>query len=691
MANRLIQAKSPYLLQHAHNPVDWYPWGDEAFTAARERDVPIFLSIGYATCHWCHVMERESFEDDEVAELMNAAFVNIKVDREERPDIDALYMTVAQMLVGRAGWPLTIVMLPDRRPFYAATYIPKGSRYGVVGMLDLIPKIQMLWAEGRDRAVQSAGRIASELERLETEHQEAAQLGPSTSAEAFRALSASHDRQHGGFGRAPKFPTPHQLLFLLRHWRRSGDSVAWDIVERTLSAMRRGGIFDHVGFGFHRYSTDAEWLVPHFEKMLYDQSLLMLAYAEAAAASGREEFARVAREVVTYVLRDLTSDDGAFFSAEDADSEGVEGKFYVWTVAEVEAVLGHADAAFATRAWGLKPEGNFHDEATGEMTGANILHHPGDVDQLERGVDLSGEDGHARLESLRRKLLDVRRERIRPLLDDKVLTDWNGLMIAALARTGSLIRDPECIAAAQQAERWVWRHMWRDEHLLHRYRDGDADIDAMLDDYAFLAWGEVELYQATLDAEHLARAIQLTDKMLKRFWDGERGGLYLSPADRTDLLVRQRDVYDGALPSGNSVAFYNLARLFRLTGNAAYDQRAAQLADAFSRAVAGQPAAHTFFLSALDLAAGGARELVVVGPRHSPETGGLLDVARERYDPNLVLVHYDPLHPVPIATLAPYVRSLAGEDDRPTAYLCHEFQCERPVRSPEELRALLHT
>jgi hypothetical protein len=678
MANRLMHEKSPYLLQHAQNPVDWYPWGDEAFAAARELDRPIFLSIGYATCHWCHVMEHESFEDDEVARLMNDAFVNIKVDREERPDIDGIYMTVAQLTTGQGGWPLTILMTPERIPFMAATYIPRENRHGRVGMINLIPRIQQAWAERRSALLESATSIQQHLESMAAADFGGRALGTDVLRQGFSELSASFDRQHGGFGSAPKFPTPHRLLFLLRYWRRTEVDMALEMVDRTLDSLRAGGVFDQVGFGFHRYSTDREWLLPHFEKMLYDQAMLMLAYTESFEANPDPARERVVREIAEYVLRDLTSPEGAFFSAEDADSEGEEGKFYVWSLDEVRAVLGEEAASHAASAWGLTPEGNYRDEASGRTTGLNIPH----LKSLQEADDL--------LEKARRSLFEHRTMRERPLLDDKVLTDWNGLMIAALARAGRVLSDASLVAAARRSAAFIHETMESGGDLLHRYRDGEAALQANLDDYAFLAWGEIELYQATLEPQHLARAIQLTDAMVDRFLDADRGGFFFSAAGKADLIVRQREVYDGAVPSGNSVALYNLARLARLTGRPDYEKLVSDTASAFSRQVASQPAAFTFFLTAMDMAIGPSQELVIVGDPDADDTRSLLAVAREDYHPNLVVLLRPPGHAgKTIAELAPFTEGFDLLDGQAAAHLCSGFACERPVSEPDALRDLI--
>jgi uncharacterized protein YyaL (SSP411 family) len=673
-----MHEKSPYLLQHAQNPVDWYPWGDEAFAVARELDRPIFLSIGYATCHWCHVMEHESFEDEEVARLMNEAFVNIKVDREERPDVDGIYMTVAQLTTGQGGWPLTILMTPERIPFLAATYIPRDDRHGRVGMVNLIPRIQQAWAERRSALLDSAASIQQHLESMAAADFGGRTLGTDVLREGFSELSASFDRQHGGFGSAPKFPTPHRLLFLLRYWRRTGVDMALEMVDQTLDSLRAGGVFDQVGFGFHRYSTDREWLLPHFEKMLYDQAMLMLAYTEFFKASPDPARERVVREIAEYVLRDLTSPEGAFFSAEDADSEGEEGKFYVWSLDEVRAVLDEEDASRAEAAWGLKSEGNYRDEASGRTTGLNIPH----LRSLREADGL--------LEKARRTLFEHRTTRERPLLDDKILTDWNGLMIAALARAGRVLSDASLVTAARRSAAFIHETMGSGGELLHRYRDGEAALQANLDDYAFLAWGEIELYQATLEPQHLDRAIQLTDAMVDRFLDADRGGFFFSAAGKADLIVRQREVYDGAVPSGNSVALYNLARLARLTGRPDYERLVSDTASAFSRQVASQPEAFTFFLSAMDMAIGPSQELVIVGNPDADDTRSLLAVAREDYHPNLVVLLRPPGDAgKTIAELAPFTESFDLLDGQAAAYLCSGFACERPVSEPDALRDLI--
>ena len=690
--NRLADEKSPYLLQHAGNPVDWYPWGEEAFEAAHELDRPIFLSIGYATCHWCHVMERESFEDEQVARLMNETFVNVKVDREERPDIDGIYMAVAQMATGQGGWPLTVVMTPDRLPFFSGTYFPRESRFGRPGMVDLVPRIGQLWKTRRRDLLESAASIQRQLQKLGAIPPAETSPGPETLARGFDELAREFDPTHGGFGRAPKFPTPHRLMFLLRYWRRTGNEEALQIVERTLDAMRDGGVFDQLGFGFHRYSTDRAWLLPHFEKMLYDQALLCLAYVEAHQATGQPRHAQVAEHVLEYVVRDLVDPSGGFHSAEDADSEGEEGRFYLWSDDEFRAVVGPENSDLAAAAWGVLPRGNFTDEATGERPGTNILHRPRPPAVRADEAGPGGSEREVRLNEARLRLFDRRERRVRPSRDDKVLTDWNGLMIAALARASTALAGRRFLEAGERAADFLWRTMWKDGRLLHRYRDGDADIDGNLDDYAFLAWAEIELHQATLEPEHLRRAKLLTDVMLERFREPGSPGLYFTPEDRSDLIVRRKEVYDGAVPSGNSVALNNLLRLARLTADPAYEQAASEIAIAFAPLVEAHPSAYSWYLSGLEFAVDGGRELVIEGDPSSDAFQSMLAAARAGFRPHLVtLVRAAGTATAGLEEVAPFTAAFRGKPGADaTAWLCRGQVCERPVTTVEELEALLN-
>ena len=681
--NRLIDEPSPYLRQHAHNPVDWFPWGDEALRRAEQEDKPLFVSIGYSTCHWCHVMAHESFEDPDVARLMNEAFVNVKVDREERPDIDGVYMTVCQLLTGHGGWPLNVILTPEKRPFFAATYIPKDARFGRKGMLQLVPRVQELWREGREDVLQSAERVTEALAQTTVERGVQDELTEAHLRAAYEDLRDRYDPDHGGIGSAPKFPSPHHLMFLLRYWHRTGEDKARQMVEATLEAMRLGGIHDHVGFGFHRYSTDRQWHLPHFEKMLYDQATLALAYLEGHQATERADFAQTARDVFTYVLRDLRAPEGAFYSAEDADSEGEEGRFYVWTEVEIRDVLDDDEAAFVIDAFGVHPEGNYREEATGEETGRNVLHRQRDLSDSERKL----------WDRAREKLYAAREKRVRPHLDDKILTDWNGLMIAALARGGAVLDEPTYTEAAERAAGFLLETMRHpDGRLIHRYRDGDAGVDGFLDDYAFLVWGLIELYEATFDPPYLQHALELTDAMLARFADNERGGCYFTPADADNVLVRRKTFEDGAMPSGNSVAMANLLRLSRLTGRTDFEAPADRLSRAASTSVNQVPIGFTHLLSGLDFALGPSQEVVVVGDRTASPTQEAIRTLRRGFRPKTVVLLKAPdAGDSSIAQIAPFTRDMESRDGRTTLHVCRGHQCERPTTDLSEMRALLRS
>jgi len=665
--NRLAGEKSPYLLQHAGNPVDWYPWGDEAFAAAVEQDRPIFLSIGYSSCHWCHVMERESFEDETVARLLNEHFISIKVDREERPDIDNIYMKVCQAMTGAGGWPMTIFMTPGGKPFFAGTYFPRNSRYGRPGMVELVPHMAALWKNDRARLEAIGDNAAAALESYAFTGDER-ELSEKTLADAYSRLEASYDEAHGGFGAAPKFPTPHQLSLLLRYWKRTGEERALEIVETTLGRMYGGGIYDHVGKGFHRYSTDRIWLVPHFEKMLYDQAMISLACLEAFQATGNGFYGSVAEEIFDYVLRDMSSPEGGFYSAEDADSEGGEGTFYLWTKREIVDALGEEDGEAFCGRYGVTDGGNFE--------GKNILH-------------VSGEAGGAgeSLDAMRKRLLDIRSLRQRPMLDDKVLADWNGLMIAALARGAKVTGRTVYAGAAARAARFILGGIRTPEgRLLHRYRDGQPAIPGYLDDYAFMIWGLIELYEATFEAKWLSEALELTDAMRDLFGDGEKGGFFFTGADAERLIVRTKEMYDGAVPSGNSVAALCMLRLARMTGRADLESAAEALLSEFSGTISGSPAAYTQALIALDFALGPGSEFVIAGEPGDVETQSMIRLLAGRFMPGTVTM----LRPAgedagDIISLAPMLEGMTAVDGKPAVYICRDFRCEAPAAGIAEL------
>jgi len=679
--NRLISQKSPYLLQHAENPVDWYPWSEEAFEKAKKENKPVFLSIGYSTCHWCHVMAHESFEDPEVAKLMNETFVSVKVDREERPDIDSVYMTVCQMMTGSGGWPLTIIMTPNKEPFFAATYIPKETRFGRVGMLTLIPSIKELWSTRQAEVLSSASQITASL-RKTTPEAPGEGLNDPLLHLAYEQLLERFDEHHGGFGSAPKFPTPHNLLFLLRYWKRTGNEKALNMGEKTLQSMRRGGIYDHVGFGFHRYSTDSRWLVPHFEKMLYDQALLAIAYIEAYQATKKAEYAKTAHEIFTYVMRDMTSPEGVFYSAEDADSEGEEGKLYLWTNDEIQKVLSRGRTDLAVRLFNITADGNFTDEVASRKTGRNILHLTKSIDELASDLSMSVPDLRARIEEIREELFAYREKRIHPHKDDKILTDWNGLMIAALAKGAQVFDEARYASAARRAADFILKNVRTSEgRLLHRYRNGEAALTAHIDDYAFLIYGLLELYEATFEVYYLETALGLNEDLIRHFWDHENGGFYFTADDGERLLVRQKEIYDGAVPSGNSVAMFNLLRLGRITASADFEEKAARIGRAFYGNVSQLPSAYTQLIAAADFAIGPSYEVVIAGDLQADDTRQMLDAIRGIFVPNkIVILHPTDQTPPSIDDIVPFIKDHSSIDGKATAYVCLDYNCQLPTK-----------
>jgi uncharacterized protein YyaL (SSP411 family) len=694
-SNRLIKEVSPYLLQHAGNPVDWYPWGPEAFEKAREENKPIFLSIGYSTCHWCHVMAHESFEDQAVASLMNDVFVSIKVDREERPDIDAIYMTVCQMMSGSGGWPLNIIMTPDKEAFFAATYIPKESRLGRTGLLELTPRIKDLWTTRQGELLASAAEITAALQQagLDARGEE---LDESMLHLVFAQLVEHFDEQHGGFGFAPKFPTPHNYIFLLHYWKRTGNEKALQMVEKTLQEMQHGGIYDPVGFGFHRYSTDSQWRVPHFEKMLYDQAMLAMVYTGAYQATGKERYAQTARDIFTYVLRDMTAPEGGFYSAEDADSEGQEGKFYLWTQEEIRQILDNEEADLILKVYDIQPDGNYTEEATREKTGANILYRRQSLEELSSDLKLSEQELQKRLETIRQKLFAHREKRAHPQKDDKVLADWNGLMIAALAKGAQAFDEPEYAEAARHAADFILAKMRSpDGRLLHRFRNREAALLSYVDDYAFLIWGLLELYEATFEVRYLETALDLNKDLLEHFWDYDEGGLYSTPDDGEKLLFRQKKIYDDAVPSGNSVAMRNLLRLGRMTANHELEERAARIGSAFSLRIRELPAAHTQLMVAVDFGVGPSCEVVIAGNSRAEDTSSMLKALRTPFIPNkVVLLNPSEQESPEIHQLAEFTQQQLSIDGDATAYVCLDYRCTLPTtdigKMMELLNATLH-
>ncbi len=687
--NRLVNEKSPYLLQHAHNPVDWYPWGEEAFAAAKAADKPIFLSIGYSTCHWCHVMEHESFEDTSVAELMNDAFINIKVDREERPDVDDIYMTVCQLLTQRGGWPLTIIMTPDKEPFFAGTYIPKDSRFNRPGMMQLVPGVKRAWAEQREQVLKSAREITDALKKS-SGGLPPQKLNDSILDSAFQSMENRFDPEYGGFGEHPKFPTAHNLMFLLRYFQRSGDPHALAMVEKTLQEMRKGGMYDHVGFGFHRYSTDKEWLLPHFEKMLYDQAINAMAYTETYQITGNEIYKSTAEEVFAYVLRDMTDAQGGFYSAEDADSEGEEGKFYVWEYGELIDVLGEEDGALYATVFNFKEKGNFRDEATGVLHGANIPHLKDGLAVVAAANNLTLPELTEKLAPARQKLFEVREKRIHPLKDDKILTDWNGLMIAAFAKAAQAFDAPEYAGAASKAADFILENMRTKEgRLMHRYREGEIAINGYLDDYAFMIWGLLELYETNFQIKYLQSALDLNAQVLKHFWDDNDKAFFFTADDSEALLLRKKDVYDGAVPSGNSVMVLNLLRLSRITANTDFEARAAQITETFGAQVARYPDGFTMLLMGQGFGVGPSWEIVICGDPAAQDTKDMLQAIQQRFLPNKVILLKSAEDQGILEEIANYTAGMQALDDKATAYVCRDFSCELPTSNILKMLASL--
>ena len=684
--NRLAKESSPYLLQHADNPVDWYPWGNEAFKKAREEDKPVLVSIGYATCHWCHVMAHESFKDEQVAQLMNRAFVNIKVDREERPDIDNTYMLVCQMLTGSGGWPLNVFLTPDKKPFYAATYIPKVGRQGRPGMRELIPWISKLWENDREKIINSTDEIVTAFQKS-TVFNASDRWDSDILDEAYYQYEQQFDQRFGGFGTSPKFPSPHNLMFLLRYADCHQNSKALAMVEQTLTCMRMGGVFDQVGGGFHRYSTDRKWLVPHFEKMLYDQAMLLIAYTEGWQFTKNDLFKQTAEEICSYLMRKMRDQDGGFYSAEDADSEGEEGKFYVWSTEEVRKLLPMSEAELFIEAYNLVDEGNYRDEASGRKTGKNIPHLQKSFKELAQEQEMKPEKLHSTLAAIREKLLKQRQKRVHPLLDDKILTDWNGLIMAALAKAGSVFDNQDYIAKAEQCWRFIKdKLLVEDSRLKHRYRNGEVAIDGHADDYAFVIWGLIELYEATFKTEYLQYAVLLNQQLIKGFWDEESGGFYFTNESAEELLGRKKEIYDGAMPSGNSIAMMNLLRLGRMIGNTEWEQMADESLKLFTKSIEQTPTSFGAALQSVDFVEGDSREIIIAGSRDHSDA--FIHQLYNHFLPRSVVILNDPQDDL-IQDLVPYLSDFGMQNGEPTAYVCQNYTCELPTNDPHKMMRLI--
>jgi uncharacterized protein YyaL (SSP411 family) len=679
--NRLAQETSPYLLQHAHNPVDWYAWGEEALQAAREQDKPILLSIGYSACHWCHVMEHESFENEAIARLMNENFINIKVDREERPDLDQIYMNAVQMMTGQGGWPMTVFLTPEGVPFYGGTYFPPEDRHNMPGFPRVLTGVAETYRTRPDDVTKTAVSMLGELRRFGQTPEAGAAFSLETLDAAERGVSRGYDPKYGGFGSAPKFPPAMTLEFLLRQHQRTGEAKTLEMIEHTCRMMAEGGMYDQLGGGFHRYSTDARWLVPHFEKMLYDNALLSRLYLHVYQATGDEFYRRIAEETLDYVVREMTDERGGFYSTQDADSEGHEGKFFIWSPQEVAELLGADDAAAFNAYYDVTEGGNFED--------SNILHVTASLEEVAQKASISVEELRAALQRGREKLFAARELRVKPGRDEKVLTAWNGLMLASFAEASASLERADYLAIAERNASFILSEMRRDGLLLRTYKDGQAKLNAYLEDYAFYADGLTALYQASGDVRWLEEAVALTERMIEEFWDTEDGGFFYTGQSHEELIVRTKDFFDNATPSGNSVAAEVLLTLAALTGNENYQRTAVTLFRLLASYIKRYPSAFGRALGALDFYLSTPREIVIIGPREDESTRALLREVWRPFVPNKVVVQSEGADESAAQTI-PLLRERTMIDGLPTAYVCEHYTCQRPVTKPEELAAQLN-
>ncbi|WP_041355911.1 thioredoxin domain-containing protein [Melioribacter roseus] len=668
--NRLTNEKSPYLKQHSNNPVDWHPWCDEAFRIARREDKPVFLSIGYSTCHWCHVMAHESFEDEEVAELLNKNFISIKVDREERPDIDSIYMASCQLITGRGGWPLSIFLTPDGKPFYAGTYFPKYSYYGRIGFVDLLNRIIDLWNKDRNVLLRTSDEITAAINKhFESSAKEA--FDDSVVDKAFETLKLNFDPEYGGFGSAPKFPSPHNLLFLLDRNNPQAD----EMVQKTLTEMRKGGIFDQLGFGFHRYSTDGKWFLPHFEKMIYDQASLIEAYAYAFAKTGDALYADTINEIYEFIKNEMTSHEGAFYSALDADSEGEEGKFYLWTSEEIRSVAGD-DYEIAKEIFNFTDEGNHRNESNGNSTGKNILF------LRKRPDKLYEKYGRSKYDSIRINLLEARKKRIPPMRDEKILTDWNAMVISSLANAGSIIENDDMVAWAERAYQCLMKHAFVNGELYHY---PENNITGFLDDYAYLIKAALDLYRATLNEEYLFNALELNDLLSENFEDKSEGGYFFNKAGAN--TIRVKDAYDGAVPSGNSIQLSNLIELYFITGNNSYRLSAENSIKTFSSGLNKSSIGYTYFLRGIKkLYSKDTSLLLIAGKKTGREF-----LSRLRKNTDLYYLHVAEDNVERLIKRAPWIEIYKLDSEKTVYYLCRDFTCGIPTEKQEEILSALTT
>lgn len=695
--NRLINEKSPYLLQHAFNPVDWYPWGEEAFARARNEDKPIFLSIGYSTCHWCHVMEEESFENEAIAAFLNQHFVCIKVDREERPDVDRVYMTALQSMGQNGGWPMSMFLTPDLKPFFGGTYFPPESRYGRVGFADLLKRLHELWINEREKVLDAAHGVITYLQQLSTVTSPQ-KLSPNVLDECFEQFSKMYDPTHGGFGGAPKFPRPVVFHFLLRCHRRTGSPEARAMLEKTLTAMATGGMYDHIGGGFHRYAVDAQWRIPHFEKMLYDQAQLIVSYIGAYQLTWKEAYGRIARDVAEYVLRELRDPRGGFYSAEDADSprpelpnEKGEGAFYVWTMKEIREVLEKDLADIFCFRYGVEEQGNVPVDPQLEFSGRNILYIARSIAETANAFNKTEQEVDRLLDTARKRLFEARLRRPKPQLDDKILAGWNGLMISALACAYQMFNDRRYLSAAQAAAMFLLQHMHNPAtgKLYRRYREGEARFDAHLDDYAFVVAALLDLYESDFDPQWLEQAIRLATVQQELFWDEDQGGFFETGGEDSSVLVRIKEHYDGAEPAGNSVAAWNMLRLYHISGNADWRRRAEQTFEAFASILNKQPAVLPYMACAYDCAIRKVKQVVIAGKMTDSLTREMMRCVYRAALPPRVLILLDPLSRDRIERIAPFTRQLTSPASSAVAYICEDNVCRLPTTELAEVEQLL--
>jgi len=693
-ANRLINEKSPYLQQHAYNPVDWYAWGEEPFRRALEEDKPVFLSIGYSTCHWCHVMEEESFENDDIAAILNDHFIAIKVDREERPDVDQIYMLATQAMTGAGGWPMSVFLFGDKKPFYAGTYFPQQRRHNHPGFAELLQAISQAWRDNRKGLTGSAEKITSFLGSISP--QSASQhIDAGWSEIGFQSLRQIYDAEHHGFGTRNKFPRPATFSFLHAYGRRTGNEEAIAMARETLTAMAEGGMYDHLGGGFHRYSVDRLWRIPHFEKMLYDQAQLVVSYLEMFQLTGTPFFARVAEETIDYVLRDLRDPRGGLYSAEDADSvnpynqeERGEGAFYLWQADEIEKLLDSDDAQLFLDRYGIEKNGNALEDPAEEFTGRNILYIHTSLAELAAERDMRITAVRESLDRSKAALFAQREQRIRPFLDDKILTSWNGLMLSALARAGRILGKSRYLKEAETVASFILENLMVDGRLLRRWRDGEARFDAVLEDYAFFIQGLLDLYDATHNCAHLRKAIDLSSQQIDLFADSD-GGFFTSQ-EKPDLLTRMKETHDGAEPSGNSVAALNFLRLGRMLSQAKWTTTAEKTIRTFGSELENQGSAMVLMLAALELSLHPPTQLVIAGNTSSPDTQALLTQVQRRYLPQLQVLLADRGENQHF--LLQYIDHIGGMtriENKSTAYLCKDYSCQAPTINPQKLAELL--